>query len=283
VGDPSDDDLGTLEQLGVHPLAVEDSREFGQRPKLDDYDDHVLVVFYGVQDEELVEVHLHIGASWVLSLRHGPCRPLQDARDRIAHHPPRSTEEAIYRVLDALTDTFFPAVEAIDVEIEALQDDILRCVADGQREQIFALRRRVAHLRRVVGPQRDLLATASATIEGLPGIDGDDAHDWLRDVYDHLIRVGDGLDAMRDHLAGVLDIHLSMQSNELNVVTERLTRVATIFLPLTFLTGFFGMNFGWLVDHISTAGAFFAYGVGGMIASAAAIWFVITRSRRVGQ
>ncbi len=130
-------------------------------------------------------------------------------------------------------------------------------------------------MRRRVGPQRDILASASGLFRDLPGFTGDGAHDYFRDVHDHLLRIHDSIESFRDVLTGLLDIYLSAQSNRLNGWVTRLTVLGTIFLPLTFLTGFFGQNFGWLVDHVGSAAAFWALGVGLEVAAVAAllVWF----------
>ncbi len=116
-----DDVVATLGELfAFHTMAMEDSREFGQRPKVDDYDDHVLIVFFGVEDGELVEVHCYITGEVIVTLRHGHCATLSAAHKRLAKVDARSEEEAIYRVLDSLTDSYFPALDELSDEIDAL-------------------------------------------------------------------------------------------------------------------------------------------------------------------
>ena len=122
-----------------------------------------------------------------------------------------------------------------------------------QREELFHLRRRLIELRRIATPQRDILARGGDVLGRLPGLEADDARDWFRDVYDHLVRISELIDSYRDLLSGALDLYLSTVSNRLNAISKQLTVVATIFLPLTFVTGFFGQNFGSLVRHINTA------------------------------
>jgi magnesium transporter len=148
----------------------------------------------------------------------------------------------------------------------------------GQRQKLFDLRRRLVDLRRVIGPQRDVMARGGDIVQKLPGLEADEAKDWFRDVYDHLLRIAEQIDAYRDLLSGALDVYLSTVSNRLNDITRQLTLVATIFLPLTFVTGFFGQNFGWLVRHISTWEAFVGYGVGSMLLSAALLYWWFRRS-----
>jgi magnesium transporter len=262
-------------RFGLHPLAVEDSQEFGQRPKIDDYGRTALLVFYGVDpDGTPAEVHLHVSGDWLITVHRRGHALLEAAAKRIAGEPPRTEEEAIYRVIDDLTDSFFPVLDGVDDRIDELMDAMLEKPSQDQREQLFHLRRNLIDLRRIAAPQRDILARGSDVLGRIPGLEADDARDWFRDVYDHLVRISELIDSYRDLLSGALDLYLSTVSNRLNAISKQLTVVATIFLPLTFVTGFFGQNFGTLVRHINTPAAFWGYGVGAMVASAVALlWF----------
>jgi magnesium transporter len=276
---PTDEQLDTVGRLfGLHPLAVEDSKEMHQRPKLDEYGRTALLVFYGVHVTELVEVHLHLSGAWMVTVRHDPCSSLHNAVMRLDSDPPRTEEEAVYRVLDALTDSFFPVLDIIDDEIDELMDAMVERPEPRQRQQLFDLRRRLIDLRRVIGPQRDVMARGGGVVARLPGLEADAARDWFRDIYDHLLRIAEQLDGYRDLLSGALDVYLSTVQNRLGEVTKQLTLVATIFLPLTFVTGFFGQNFGWLVRHIDTWEGFVGYGVGSMLLSGALLYAWFRRS-----
>jgi magnesium transporter len=272
----SSEQIGELgEKFGLHPLAIEDTQEFGQRPKLDDYRTAALLVFYGVDpDGTPVEVHFHVSGSWMITVHQEGHRLFEGAEKRINREPPKTEEEAIYRVLDALTDSFFPVLDGVDDRIDELMDAMLESPSQDQRQDLFHLRRKLIELRRIATPQRDILARGGDVLGGLPGLEADDARDWFRDVYDHLVRISELIDSYRDLLSGALDLYLSTVSNRLNSISKQLTVVATIFLPLTFVTGFFGQNFGTLVRHIDTPWAFWGYGVGSMIVSALALlWF----------
>jgi magnesium transporter len=262
-------------KFGLHPLAIEDSQEFGQRPKLDDYQTTALLVFYGVDpDGTPVEVHLHVSGQWMITIHQDGHEVFKDAEARIAREPPKTEEEAIYRVIDGLTDSFFPVLDAVDERIDDLMDAMLEQPRQDQREELFHLRRKLIELRRIATPQRDILARGGDVLGRLPGLEADDARDWFRDVYDHLVRISELIDSYRDLLSGALDLYLSTVSNRLNSISTQLTIVATIFLPLTFVTGFFGQNFGTLVRHIDTPAAFWGYGVGSMVVSALLLlWF----------
>jgi len=263
------------QKFGLHPLAIEDSQEFGQRPKLDDYDTTALLVFYGVDpDGTPVEVHMHVSGSWMITIHERDHQLFKHAEERIHREPPKTEEEAIYRVVDALTDSFFPVLDGIDERIDDLMDQMLERPRQDQRQDLFHLRRRLIELRRVAAPQRDILARGGDVLGRLPGLEADHARDWFRDVYDHLVRIAELIDSYRDLLSGALDLYLSTVSNRLNAISTQLTIVASIFLPLSFITGFFGQNFGTLTRHIDTAAAFYGYGVGSMVLSAVVLlWY----------
>jgi magnesium transporter len=270
--------------LNIHALAIEDTLEFDQRPKLDEYDDRVLLVYYGIHhgddgESDPIEIHLHISGSWVVTVRPGSCKHLHDLKERLAQRSDDAEEYLVYRILDALTDSFFPVLSEMDESIDELEDAMVEgAAAQTQLHRLFALKRQLVTLRRIVTPQRDLLASGGDLISRIPGLTGDDAHDYFRDVYDHLIRISDLIDSYRDLLSGALDVHLSTQSNRMNAVMKQLTVIATIFLPLTFITGFFGQNFGWLVRHITGEWDFLILGIGGVIVPVAAmVWYFNAR------
>ena len=173
---------------------------------------------------------------WLIR-RHGPPRVLSGVCERLRDHFSRggvegSEEFIVYKILDVLADSFFPALAAIDEEIDELEDAIVSHADEAQLQRIFELKRDLVRLRQIATPQRDLLASTIDQITELPGFE-DDTRDYFRAVYDHMIRVSDLIDSYRDLLTGALDVYLSTVSNRLNSVMERLTIVATIFLPLT--------------------------------------------------
>jgi magnesium transporter len=262
---PADDELdGLAAVLGWDALALEDAKEFGQRPKLDDYANHALLVFYGLHEPEgtLVEVHLFVSGGWVVTIHRAPCMHLHMQRDALAEHPPHTEEEVVYRILDALTDSFQPCLDQFDEQIERLEDEIVAAPHERQVSEVLGLRRHIGPMRRAASAQRDLFASVGDVIDRLPGLERDTAGNQFRDVADHLHRTSEVLESQRDRLAGALQIYSSMSDNRLNRVTERLTLVATVFLPLTWTVGFFGQNFGWLVRHVDSFGAFVFWGVG---------------------
>jgi magnesium transporter len=261
---PTDDELdGLSAMLGWDDLALEDAKEFGQRPKLDDYPRHALLVFYGVHapDGLLVEVHLFVSGSWIVTIHRAPCEHLHMQRAAISERPPHSEEDVVYRILDALTDSFQPCLDEFDVEIERLEDEIVSRTTDDYVNDVLQMRRRIGPMRRIVTAQRDIFASVGDVIDRMPGLERDAAVNKFRDVADHLQRTTEMLESDRDRVTGALQLYSSISDHHLNRVTERLTLVATVFLPLTWTVGFFGQNFGWLVRHVNTFGDFLIWGV----------------------
>jgi magnesium transporter len=167
----------------------------------------------------------------------------------------------VYLVVDALTDSFFPVLSAFDDQVDELEGAILQQPTEEQLGTLFDMKRQLLSVRKVVTPQRDMFASLSGGVTTLPGMTTG-AGPYFRDLYDHLIRISDLVDNYRDLLSGVMDTHLSTVSNRLNVVMKQLTVIATVFLPLSFLTGFFGQNFAWLVRGLQSPAIFFTLAIG---------------------
>jgi len=173
---------------------------------------------------------------------------------------------ALYRLLDALVDSMFPFLAALDDRIDDLQDEIFVTPKQEQLSQLFALKRQLVDMRKLVTPQRDMVSTLLTGVVPIAGMTPDTER-YIRDLYDHLIRISDLVDSYRDLLGGSLEAYMSMVSNRLNDQMKQLTIIATVFLPLSFLTGFFGQNLGWLVNHIGSLTAFLIFGVGTEVAA----------------
>ena len=265
---PSKEEFGLLRELfHFHPLALEDSESFGQRAKIEEYDNFIFLVFFGASpppdEDRLVEVHCFYSDRFLVTVRQDDAPACELVRKHYSERPAQLERPIVvlYRLLDKLTDSFFPALEDFDERIDELQDAMLRGPTDDQLYEIFAMRRRLVYLRRAVSPERDLIAQLASGMQPLPDMDPE-AERYFRDIYDHLTRVGEMIDTYRDLLASAMDVYLSMISNRLNVDTKRLTVIATIALPLIVISGFFGQNFGFLVRHVDSAAAFFGLGIG---------------------
>lgn len=267
--------------LGFHPLAVEDAEHFGQRPKIDLYDTFTLVVAYGVMvDGTPVEVHCFYTEHFLVTVHRGDVPSLDAAIARLAEQaaPLPAPIMLLHRAVDTLVDGFLPALDAMDDEIDALEDAILRRPTEAQLGELFRLKRRLGTVRRLVGGQRDVFASVRSGDEALPGMTPG-AERYFRDVYDHLVRSSQAADSLRDLLISAVDAHLSTTSNRLNVVMKQLTIIATVFLPLSFVTGFFGQNFGWMVDRIA---GFWAFVVGGVAVQVLVVIGLVMMFRRKG-
>jgi magnesium transporter len=297
---PSEADLATLDDIfHFHPLALEDLRKKGQRPKLEDFDDYMFLVYYGATAPEggappppdappeagpaggeriqLEEVHAFISGGYLVTVHDGDCKALDEVRTRLDAQAPRSEQFVVYRVLDALTDTFFPLLEDLEDRLERLDEEIFSQPSETHLQPLTELRRDLVELGRVATPQRDMLARHIDDILEIPGLQAD-SRNYFRDVYDHAIRISDQIDSYRDLLIGSRDAYLSVTSNRLNEITKQLTVVATIFLPLSFVVGFFGQNFGWMVRNINSFADFWVIGAGSMAVSLLILWIWLRRS-----
>lgn len=272
--DLQDPDERRLDRLGellrLHPLTVEDTQHQNQRPKLEEYEHYVFLVVYAAGPEApparltLCEVQVVVSGSYIVTLHEGPIPELTALRERYEAHDVRSERFLVYRMLDAIVGGFFPALARIDEEIDEIEDEILESSSEECLRRINTLKRDLVNLRRIVSPQRDMFARDVDAIAELRGLE-DDAHVYFRDIYDGLVRVSDLVDSYRDLLSGATDMYLSMIANRQGEVNKQLTTIATIFLPLTFLTGFFGQNFAYMVNHITnTELSFIVLGLGSL-------------------
>ncbi|MGH3194928.1 MAG: magnesium transporter CorA family protein [Streptosporangiaceae bacterium] len=278
--DTNEETLTLLREVfKIHPLAIEDATEFNQRPKVEDYDGFVSLVVYGARglDEPLTEVHCFYAEHFLVSVHRDEVPAVADACHTLTRLHTDRRLVALYRLLDTLVDTMFPYLAAMDDRIDDLQDQIFENPKEEQLAAVFALKRQVVNMRKMVTPQRDMVSSMLTQVIPIPGMTAESER-YVRDLYDHLIRISDLVDSLRDLLSGSLDAYMSMVSNRLNDVMKQLTIIATVFLPLSFLTGFFGQNFAWLVNRIGTTAAFFGVGIGTEVLAVVAL-LALFRSR----
>jgi magnesium transporter len=272
---PEDEEVVRLAELiGLHPLTLEDAHTFHQRPKLEEYDGYVFMVVFGADTEAaagsalLREVHMIISGDYVVTIHRRSFKALDDLRARYDDQPVRSEQFLVYKILDAITATFVPVLSRVDDDIDELEQTIIDDPTTGQLQRIFSLKRDLVAMRRVVSPMRDVFARDADTIAAIPGLQADDRL-YYRDLYDSMIRVAELVDSYRDLLSGATDMYLSTVANRQGEINKQLTVIATIFLPLTFLTGFFGQNFAFLTGHIiNHTWTFWVFGIGLLVASA---------------
>ncbi len=272
--DPSAEDVkGMGDALNLHPVAIEDTLEFGQRPKLDAYGEHVLFVFYTVRKghnagEELfepVEIHIYVSGSFVITIRRAECTQLDALHEELDATDPKAEDYIVYRVFDVLTDAFYPIIELLEEHIDELEGQVL--LGRPRQEhlaQIYRLKQRIQELARRVVPQRDRFLAGSEVILNLPGL-ARGAKEYLRDVGDHLAQIAGELHRQQEDLSALTATYFNANQNRLNAVATRLTIGGTFFLVWTLVTGFFGQNFEWLVSNVNTRHDFLLYGVSALV------------------
>jgi magnesium transporter len=279
---PADEQLDTLQQaLGLHPMALEDTREFGQRPKTDAYRDHVLVVFFTAQqstDSERVvrpiEIHVYVSGQWIVTVHHEPLPLLERLHHELAPAGTHEEDYLVYRILDGLTDAFFPAIVALEDRIDALEAEVLERPRRELLGRVYRRKQEVHDLQRLVAGQRDQFQIASSAIPELSGLSRG-TREYLRDIGDHLTQIGGELQRQSDDLTSLTGIYFNASAERLNRTATRLSVVATFFVVWTLVTGFFGQNFGWLVSNVESRTDFLLFGVGGFVVPTAALAIVL--------
>ena len=237
------------EAFGIHPLAVEDIAHTNQRPKLEVYGEQVFIVVQmvggpGNPDRASEQIAFVLGPDYVLSFQERPGDVFGPVRDRLRTGAGRVRQAGpdylLYSLLDLVVDGLFTVLEDLGDVIESLEDRVLEDPTVKLQAEIGALRREAVLMRRAVWPLREVLAALQR--DDVPHVVAN-TRVYLRDVYDHLIQAVDVIESLRDVLAALFDLYLSAVSTRQNEVMKALTVIGAVFLPLTFLTGLYGMNF----------------------------------------
>jgi magnesium transporter len=274
--EPGDAEMDQVRLLfGLHELAVEDALNSHQRPKIEIYDkDQRLVILRTARYDEAAErvtfgnIAVFLAPTFVITVRQGVASELGDARLRLEQRPKllaAGSSSALWAILDEVVDDYAPVVAGLERDI----DEVEATVFSGSvapTERIYSLRHEATNFYRAVHPLLTVIATVKHTSLAR------ELRPYLRDVQDHLLQVEEEVAAQRELLGTVLQANMAVLSVEQtrvsvrqNSTIEQLTVLATVFLPLTFITGFFGQNFGWLVHHIDSLPAFIVYGIGGLM------------------
>jgi len=262
------------EGLEIHPLAMADVVHVPQRPKVELYGDRLLVITQMAQVSEaseivLEQVSLVLGPGWVVSFQERPGDVFDPIRTRIRLETSRirkmGADFLLYALIDAVIDGYFSVVESLGDVIETLEEEIIERPNVSTLTRLHATRRTLLRLHRVQWRQRDAVSSLLRD-EGLPI--GEDLRPYLRDAHDHAFQTLDAIDTYREMVGGLMDLHLSSASYRMNEVMKTLTIVATIFIPLTFVVGVYGMNFDhmpelhWRWGYVATWGVMVAIAVG---------------------
>ncbi len=238
------------QRFDFHPLTLEDCVHLDQRPKLDEYKDHLFLVTQGfasqgekVEELELQELHTFLGERYLVTVRAQRIAALDDVWNRLAGESrlfARGVDFVYYLVADGIVDANFPILDRIADELDELEDAVLAAPRSQDLHRIFELKRHLVVMRKVLSPQRDVL--------GLLAKRGDTRINertavYLRDVHDHLMRINESIEGNRDMLGNALEAYLSAVSQRTNEIMKYLTIMSAVFLPLAFIVGFFGQNF----------------------------------------
>jgi magnesium transporter len=280
------------EEFGLHELAVEDAQSEHLRPKTELYGEDVrLVVLITARYDDKAEevdfgkISIFLAPTFVIAVRQGVASELRGARQRLEQRPDllkMGSSAVLWAILDQVVDAYAPVVAGLDVDIDQIEATVFSGTV-ASTERIYSLRREATDFYRAVHP---LLGVVTTLQRVLAAKEFKDLRPYLRDVHDHLLLVDEEVAAQRDLLRTVLEANIAVISTEQtrisiqqNTTIEQLTILATVFLPLTFVTGFFGQNFRWLVGDIATPLAFFIYGIGGLVVPLGLLFLWLRRRR----
>ena len=240
-----------LERFGFHPLAIDDALQETHVPRLDDWGEYLYIVFnYMVMevnsntwDPQVDELDIFLGKNYVITHHDYPVTAVDEAWtvcDRDERNVREGADHILYRIADYLMANYMPIVEKIDEVIDQIESQVFQRPSPTTLERLLTIKRVLVAMRRIIIPQREVLNKLAR--DDYPIIDRKDRV-FFRDIYDHLVRLHDLNESLRDLVGSVLDTYLSVVNNRMNEVMKTLTVITTIFMPLTFVTGFFGMNF----------------------------------------
>ncbi len=277
---PSSEELDQLgKAFGFHSLALDDCRTLDQRPKLAPYSDHLFVVMHRLAVETQPprargqELHAFIGERYLVTVHEETLGELEHVFERLEHEPEvmrRGPDFWFYMIADRIVSSTYAELELLAQAVEDTEDQVLLHRAQSKLvDRIFALKRQLAVARRLVSPERELFASLARW--GAPLIQEKSAV-YYRSVYDELVRAVENIESHRELLSNALDAHFSAVSQRTNDIMKHLTLLSSIFLPLTFVTGFFGMNF----EHLPFASdALMWAGIGSclLLPSVMLLWF----------
>jgi magnesium transporter len=277
-------DVALIERLGIHfglhPLIIEDVASTGQRPKQADYEDYVYVVLGMLSfndatgQVEAEQVSLILGERFVLSFQERAGDVFGAVRDRIRTAKGRirkgGADYLLYSLMDAIVDNYFEVCEKLGAAIDPLWDRLMENPRPDVLQRVHSVKSEVLFLRKAVWPLRDVISALERTESPLFA---KTTRVYLRDIYDHTIQVIDTIETFRDMIGGMADLYLSSVSNRMNEVMKVLTIIATIFIPLSFIAGVYGMNFHYMPELAWRWGYFWALGVMAAVAGGMLLYF----------
>lgn len=265
---PQDADLVLLsEEFGFHPLAIEDAARLHERPKIETHSGHYFLIFYALHYDEasrrisMQQVSLFIGQNYLVCIHRDPIAAIDETIRRWQRNESDFGEdiaELLYHLLDTIVDGYFPVLDLLAERVEDIEEQIFERFQPAALQEIFALKRELLMMRRIIAPERDLL---NVLIRREAPIYPREMVAYFQDIYDHVIRITDSIDTYRDLLSSALDAFLSLQSNQLNEVVKILTIASIILMSCALIAGIYGMNFQFMPELAWPFGYPFALGL----------------------
>lgn len=254
VSDPTSLDFDNLaRQFGFHPLSIEDCRHQHQRPKVEEFPGYYFIVLYEAALNDLGrlqlgELGIFLGGNYLVTVHSEPIRAIETA-ERLWRSwtdlAERGTGLLSYLLIDAVVDDYLPLLDTVSDRMDTLEDRIFADFQAESLEEIFRIKKELLLLRRAVTPLRDVFNTL---LRREQPIFSRETHTYFQDVFDHLIRVADTIDTLRDMIGSMMDAYLSISGNRMNLIMKRLTSIATILMSVTLVAGIYGMNFDYMPE-----------------------------------
>lgn len=275
--EPTERELKLLvDKFGFHPLTYEDVIHEGQRPKIDDYEEYALIIVRGVGFngiDSAPQLNIYLDRTFIVTVNKQPIKGLNETIDKARRNPlilKRGPDFVAYNVLDAIVDEFFPLLQELDDKIDEAEDKIFVKPDNKTLQKLFELKRRTIAIRRVAWPMRDILNILAR--RDFRFVKPDNAV-YFRDVYDHLVRITDMTDTLRDMLTTSMEGYLSVVSNNLNVVMKKLTALTALIMIPALIAGIYGMNFANIPELGWENGYYFSLSL--MVVSAIVAYFYL--------
>lgn len=254
VSDPTSQDFEDLaKEFGFHPLSIEDCRNEHQRPKVEEFQGYYFIVLYEAElvkgkHLELRELNIFLGKNYLVTVHSQPIRAIE-AAERLWREwtdlAERGTGLLAYLLIDSIVDDYMPLLDALSDRMDDLEDQIFSDFQPEALQEIFRIKKELLFMRRSVAPLRDVFNTM---LRREQPIFSRETLVYFQDVFDHLIRVADTIDTLRDMLSATMDAYLSVAGNRMNVVMKRLTSISTILMSVTLVAGIYGMNFDYMPE-----------------------------------
>ena len=274
VNDPTSADFDELaKEFGFHPLSIEDCRNAHQRPKIDEYQDYYFIVLYEAElseDEhlELRELNIFLGNNYIVTVHSQPLRAIVMAEKLWRSWTDlagRGTGLLAYLLIDAIVDDYMPLLDRLSDRIDVMDEEIFGDFQPTSLQEIFRIKKQLLFLRRSIAPLRDVF---NKLLRREMQLFSRETLVYFQDVFDHLVRVTETIDTLRDLLGSTVDAYLSVSGNRMNVIMKRLTSISTILMSITLVSSIYGMNFGfmpelgWRFGYVAALSAMLAIGLG---------------------